>query len=225
MTSGWFCSPATPAVPRCPRLHALCPGPPGKAPAATHQEGPVPSKCPFPDMPATSVMCVFSTTTRAKLMRVRPSESARWSGEPPPLGGRSSSSLLVQGWWLGWSSEPSGHPLTPQPSAELTQGMEKKRVIKVRAQLGARVRWRLGGGSKVWKRAAPAVLSPPKSGAAVQGQWEPFRWELQHGGSPPPGPPSPRLPSLRPPGRPSPPSRGQVTPHRAPRGQVTPAGS
>lgn len=84
MTSGWFCSPATPAVPRCPRLHTLCPGPPGKAPAATHQEGPVPSKCPFPDMPATSVMCVFSTTTRAKLMRVHPSESARWSGELPP---------------------------------------------------------------------------------------------------------------------------------------------
>lgn len=206
------CASMSPAV-----LVPLCPGPPRKAPAAIHQKGPGPSKCPFPDMLATSVMCEFSTMPGVGLQRVCPSELARWSGEPPSEAEVRSPSWFKDGGWAGVQG-PRDNPPPPPPTSpdpmELTQGMERKTVIKVRAQLGDGVHWRLGGGSKVGKRADPAMPSAPKSGTAVQGQWGPFRWELQHGGSLPPGAPIPRLPSLQPPGQPLPalPRTGHATP-------------
>ena len=62
---------------------APCRPPPREAPAATHQERPVPPECPFWDTLTASAMCAFPTKHGARLTREGPSESGRWSGKPP----------------------------------------------------------------------------------------------------------------------------------------------
>lgn len=119
-------------------------------------------------------MCASSSKHGARLTRVSLNESVRWSGKPPQGGQK----CVLEQRRLGWSSGPVGHPLEP------THGMERKIVFKVRAQLGAGVSWRVGGGSQAWKRAAQAPLSHRESEAAVRGQQWPFCWELWHRGSP-----------------------------------------
>lgn len=165
----WFCLCALLA-----RLRSLCPGPPRDAPAATHQERPVPPEGPFWDTPTASAMCAFPTKHGARLTREGPSESGRWSGKPPPpppVGGLQG---VLKPRSLGPASGPSGHPLEVTEGT-LAGGMERKTVLKVRAQLGAGVRPRVGE-ERGRRRVTPALSRPrwgssgPSAGSAAQGR-------------------------------------------------------